>query len=301
MTEQDDICSVPFMGNILNSNFNIPEQILDAYFRQVPQPVNKNQVSSSYVGKIHRYNSPHQICVYGAYPIMTQWEMLDYKLNHCDDDHYKAYQRDTVFEYLKEFAKGFQHGYNNFINDKITDSHLLSLTETSKAQAIMDFLSSPFDSFGFSESHGDSKHLFSGWYEDGIKAGYNYCAWVIIFKNHNLFEPFFKIAPVIQVEIEASSVAKKDFTTARQVLALHYILEQLELNNSEVDRTVKADFAEFLTGRNNKNLYDAFQNPFVTKGKQFRHDDLQYIRTYFEKLGLSKIVKQINEQLDKPK
>jgi hypothetical protein len=297
MEESDKICNVPFIGNIINSNFNISEQILDAYFRQVPQPADRNQVSSSYVGKINWHNSPHQVSVYGAYPIMTQWEMLDYHMNHSEDEYYKAYQRDTVFEYLKEFAKGFQYGYDNFINDKITDSHLLSLTETSKAQAIMDFLSSPFDAFGFSESHGGTRHIFSGWYEDGIKAGYNYCAWVIIFKNHKLFDPFFQIAPVAQVEIEAPSVAKKEYTTARQVLALHYILEQLEINNSEIDRTVKADFAEFLTGRNNKNLYDAFQNPFVTKGKQFRDDDLQYIRTYFEKLGLGKIVKQINEQL----
>ncbi len=301
MAEPDEICSVPFMGNIINSNFNISEQILDAYFRQVPQPADKNQVSSSYVGKINWYNSPHQVSVYGAYPIMTQWEMLDYKMNHSDEDYYKAYQRDTVFEYLKEFAKGFQHGYDNFINDKITNSHLLSSTEISKAQSIMDFLSSPFDAFGFSESHGGSRHLFSGWHGDGIKAGYNYCAWVIIFRNHKLFEPFFKVAPVIQEEIEGPSVVKKDSTTARQVLALHYIFEQLELNNSEVDRTIKADFAEFLTGRNNKNLYDAFQNPFVTKSKQFRHDDLHYIRTYFEKLGLSKIVKEINEQLAQPK
>jgi hypothetical protein len=289
------------MGNIINSNFNISEEILDAYYRQVPQPTDKNQVSSSYIGKINQHNSPYQVNVYGAYPIMTQWEMLDYKMNRCEEEPFKEYQPEIVYKYLKEFAKGFQHGYDNFLNDKITDSHLLSLTETAKAQAIMDFLSSFIDSFGFSESHGGSRHIFSGWFEDGIKAGYNYCAWAIIFKNHKLFDPFFKIAPIIQVEAEAPLIANKEFTTARQVLALHYMLEQLEINNSEVDRTVKADFAEFLTGRNNKNLYDAFQNPFITKGKQFRYDDLQYIRVHFEKLGLSKIVKRINEQLDKPK
>lgn len=202
---------------------------------------------------------------------------------------------------MKEFAKGFQNGYDNFISDKITDSHLLSLTETSKAQAVMDFLSSPFDSFGFSEAHGGSGHVFSGWYDDGIKAGYNYCAWIIIFKNHKLFESFFKIIPIVKVEVEAPTVAQKEFTMARQVLALHYIFEELEINNSEIDRTIKAGFAEFLTGKNNKNLYDALQNPFTTKQKQFRYDDLQYLRTRFEKLGLNKIVKKINEQLDKPK
>jgi hypothetical protein len=34
--------------------------------------------------------------------------------------------------------------------------------------------------------------------------------------------------------------------------------------------------------------------------KKFRFEDLQYIRTYFEKLGFNEIVKAINNQLDKP-
>jgi hypothetical protein len=301
MKEPEEICKVPFIGDIINSNFNIPEQILDAYFRLVPQPAEKDQISSTYVGKPNWFNSPHQVSVYGAYPIMIQWEMIEYKMNHSEDDHYKAYQRDTVFEYLKEFAKGFQSGYDNFLTEKIADNDLLSTTETSKAQAIMDFLSSPFASSGFSESHGTNKHIFSGWYEDGKRAGYSYRAWIIILKNHKLFEPFFEKAPVVHSQIEAPSVAKKEFTTARQVLALHYIFEQLEINNIEIDRTSKADFAEFLTAKNNKNLYDAFQNPFATKQKQFRFEDLQFIRTYFEKLGLGKIVKQINDQLEKSK
>jgi len=93
----------------------------------------------------------------------------------------------------------------------------------------------------------------------------------------------------------------KDFTTARQVLAIHFILEQLQVRSNEVDRKAKAELSQFLTGKNYKNIYDAFQNPFTTKQKNFRFDDLQYIRPFFEKLGLSEIVKAINNQLDKPR
>ncbi len=186
-----EICNVPFIGDILNSNFNICDEILDAYYRQVLQPTDPSKISKHYVGEIHRYNSPYQVSIYGAYPLMTQWELLEYKITNCNDEYFKAYQRDEVFEVLKEFAKGFQNGFDNFIKDKVNDSHLLASTEPAKAQAIMDFLSSPFQTFAFSEAHGDDRHLFSNWYNDGIVGGYHYCAWIIVFKNHKLFEPFF--------------------------------------------------------------------------------------------------------------
>lgn len=80
MCEPDEICNVPFIGNIINSNLNISEQILDVYFGQVPQPSDRNLISPNYIGKINWYNSPHQVSVYGAYPIMTQWKMLDYRM-----------------------------------------------------------------------------------------------------------------------------------------------------------------------------------------------------------------------------
>jgi hypothetical protein len=93
----------------------------------------------------------------------------------------------------------------------------------------------------------------------------------------------------------------KEFTTARQVLALHFIFEQLQVRSHEIDRTVKAKFVEFLTGKNYKNIYDALENPFISKDKKFRFEDLQFIRKYFEDIGLNEIVKAINNQLERPK
>jgi len=103
------------------------------------------------------------------------------------------------------------------------------------------------------------------------------------------------------VEYPELQTEHKEFTTARQVLAMHFILEQLQVRSNEIDRKAKADLVQFFTAKNHKNIYDAFQDPFITKDKNFRFDDLNYIRTYFEKLGLSEIVKAINNQLDKPR
>jgi len=88
------------------------------------------------------------------------------------------------------------------------------------------------------------------------------------------------------------------FTTAQQVLAMHYIFENFQVRG--VDQSAKARFIEFLTGKSYKNIYDAVCNPMATKSKDFRKKDLQFIRPFFENLGLTEIVKMINNQLDKP-
>lgn len=97
---------------------------------------------------------------------------------------------------------------------------------------------------------------------------------------------------------EIGEILNPDFTTARQVLALHYLLEYRQVKG--IDQTHKARFIEFLTGKNYKNIYDLVRSPLATKQGKFRRADLQFVRTYFENLGLTEIVKMINNQLEKP-
>lgn len=189
----ENICNVPSIIKLANWNFNIPVNILDAYYAQVPQPKNLDEVSKNYVGSLNHYNSPYQYCIYGAYPLKTYWEMLEYKIDHVNDEsgYHKCYKRERVYEVLKSYAKGFQYGFDNFLADKINSKTLLSNTEQFKAQKIMDWLSSmPFKRSGFSELSGDDND-FENWENDGIEAGYEYCAWYLILENHKLFESFF--------------------------------------------------------------------------------------------------------------
>lgn len=99
-----------------------------------------------------------------------------------------------------------------------------------------------------------------------------------------------------ETEIDEQIIQNKDFTTARQVLAMHYLFKFLQVK--DIDRTVKANFVEFLTGKNNKNIYDALSNPLSTKNGSFRMDDLIYVRKHFENLGLNEIVKMISNEID---
>jgi hypothetical protein len=185
------LCKVPFIVRMLSENINICDEIRDAYFRQVPQPKKKEDVNPNYVGKLNRYNSPYRVHIYGAYPLMIDWEQLQYKLND-KTGFYKQYEEEKVWEAFKEYAKGFQYGFDNFKRDKIEKETLLSTNEIYKTQAVIDFISNPFLGGAFTEAYGEGLDIFSGWYDDGIQAGYRYAAWYFIFENHKLFEPYFK-------------------------------------------------------------------------------------------------------------
>ena len=87
-----------------------------------------------------------------------------------------------------------------------------------------------------------------------------------------------------------------EFTTNRQVIALHYMLKYLQVKN--VDKTVQAQFIEFLTGKNYKKIYDSVREVddliFLKGG-----DDARYIKDWFERLSLTEIVRDLDAMLGK--
>jgi hypothetical protein len=98
---------------------------------------------------------------------------------------------------------------------------------------------------------------------------------------------------------------ESEFSLARQVLVLHYIFGELGIKG--VDNTEKARFVQLLTGKEinaktikNTNTYKLMRNPFSISDNQLLKD-LQFIRNYFEKLGLATIVKKINDEIEKHK
>jgi hypothetical protein len=101
----------------------------------------------------------------------------------------------------------------------------------------------------------------------------------------------------------AQETKNPDFTTARQVLAVHYLLEYCKVRN--VDNTVKARFIQFLTGKEtgashikNTTIYKRVAKPLGNDNKTL-NADLNFIRTYFESLGLSEIAKMITNEISK--
>ena len=106
---------------------------------------------------------------------------------------------------------------------------------------------------------------------------------------------------LVETQPEITTEKNRDYTTARQVLAVHYIMEFLQVKN--VDATEKARFIQFLTGKEtgakaiqNTNIYKKIKSPLSTDEKTLL-EDLQFVRIYFEKLGLTEIAKAITNEI----
>lgn len=103
------------------------------------------------------------------------------------------------------------------------------------------------------------------------------------------------------VEKQKEDGNNKEFTTSRQVLAIHFLLKAF--GNTNVDKTEQARFIQFLTSKeagNNKiqntTIYKKVCSPFKLNDNEFKKD-LKYIKPYFEKLGMAAIVDMIDKEL----
>jgi hypothetical protein len=103
---------------------------------------------------------------------------------------------------------------------------------------------------------------------------------------------------IIMPEENPENPKNREFTTARQVLAVYYLLNEVDQKAvNQIDRTEKARFIEFLTGKNYKNIYKTLSDPFKgfnNKNNKRILNDLEYIKVYFTKLGLQSIVDKID-------
>ena len=87
-----------------------------------------------------------------------------------------------------------------------------------------------------------------------------------------------------------------EFTTNRQVIALGFMLRRLGVRN--IDKQTQADFIQFLTGRNNKEIYDRVRE---LDGTVYNKDgaDAQYVKEWFRKLNWTELISEIDELLSK--
>jgi len=86
----------------------------------------------------------------------------------------------------------------------------------------------------------------------------------------------------------------KAFSTRRQVLAIHYLMKYCQVK--DIDQKVISRFIEFLTSKNESNIYDWLRNPLDGSPQKVK-EDLTFVRKYFEELGMEEIVKMINNEI----
>lgn len=149
-----------------------------------------------------------------------------------------------------------------------------------------------------------------------IKVSYvTLCLNIISIKRDlvNLLQEFEKLGKIYQnrtnqipQKTQSDSISieepakNKEFTTKRQVLAMYYLLNEFDSKTRQIDRTVKARFIEFLTGKNYDSIYKTLSDPLkgldYTKNASTK-DDVEYVCNQFNKLGLNEISKKIKDDM----
>ena len=89
---------------------------------------------------------------------------------------------------------------------------------------------------------------------------------------------------------------RKNFTTARQVQALVYLLDYLKAKDKKEHARKK--FLHFLLVKDRGDVYKKFDDRrlLASRPKQGK-EDLEYIRGYFDEMELTEIVKMIDNDL----
>ncbi len=92
------------------------------------------------------------------------------------------------------------------------------------------------------------------------------------------------------------SPRNREFTMARQTLAMYFLLQYAK---AECPNTDKADFIAFLTGKSRERIRQTLSHLYQTKEENYTkwEKDMKYVRKHFEALGLSEVVKMIDNEL----
>jgi len=181
--------TVPFIGELI-TKLNIKTTVLNAFYSLVPQPTDASKVSNSYVGSLRHYNSPFQIRVYDAFPLMIDWEWLEYQRTTDYFEKYNISSEDIEF-YLKKYGEGFVKGYYSFQKDVVESRTTIFKEPSDVQQAIFDHATGLFSRSGFPLTFGGERHILSEWTNAGIEAGYFYRSWYLILENSVRFESLF--------------------------------------------------------------------------------------------------------------
>jgi hypothetical protein len=107
---------------------------------------------------------------------------------------------------------------------------------------------------------------------------------------------------------QPSTDRNSEFTTARQVLAVHTLFDAANANLD--NKSAEVRLIEFLTGKNRDairtklteilergNPSDKRSKKAVPRSPKSRREDLQFIKPFFERLGVSKIISAIDDEI----
>jgi len=110
------------------------------------------------------------------------------------------------------------------------------------------------------------------------------------------------LTPSLSINKVPKNEINPEFTTSTQVLAMHYIFQELQekMNVKSIDMTEKINFIAFITRKDEGVIYKLLTKLIQPKYDIHRKNDLQYIKLLFGGLKLKEIETKIKNELEKP-
>jgi|GEM_PF-3351610 len=165
----------------------------DEYYEQL--------INSNFIGERCTLLRPYSILICGAYHYRKS---MFYKLSMAISMDYKIngnpvkYLSDLT-SYFQEYAKGFEIGFNEF-KEKCIDPFMIEYSDKNDYLfKVFEYLTKQiiFEHSWFNNHSGftmyENKEIITNkGFEHGLKQGYFYKAWSIVFSNNQLFKPLFE-------------------------------------------------------------------------------------------------------------
>ena len=186
-------CEVPDLVHYLDNNINISRAVLRYYYKEHSHLNTFMQIANAHT-PAHLSKLPRKFIPYsnGAYAYKEADDFLHSRMQFAaeGDKLYAEYTPTLVSLALQWYSKGFQYGYDHFIEQQIATPDLLAYPE-SKQHRIFDYLvSNGLSADGF-ETSTSQQNTCELWWLYGIGVGYIYRAWAFVLENDKAFDGLF--------------------------------------------------------------------------------------------------------------
>jgi len=219
-----EIVSEELTHSHLFKNFNIDLDILEYYCIPTRDLLSEKEfqelVKSGFVGKQETALYPYSNIIYGAYYSRSDLYMKllgltneerPKKINGIEINYFS-----DLIPYFKEYATGFEDGFNNFDETQIKPYLTLLAEKEDYINKVFDFVTKniflgnswAYSRKGFVTNQNDE--IIKA-FENGQEQGYFYKAWSIIFSNSVLFANLFKELVKSQKNIDSCQINDNEF------------------------------------------------------------------------------------------
>lgn len=224
-SEEKEIVPNELTHGYLIDNFDIDTDLYKFYLLPMQRLLSDNEfqdlVDTGYCGKKETTLRPYTNIIYGAYynssDLNCKLNALLYRSGKYTSEGKKIKYFNDLIPYFKEYARGFENGFNEFDSSQIKPYLTMLADKQDYVTKVFEFTTKQVS---FTHSWANLASGFKGKvqnsfkrnqiieivdaFEDGQKQGYFYKAWSVIFSNNSVFAPlfqqYFKSLPPEQME-----------------------------------------------------------------------------------------------------